>query len=221
MNGVSIIRPECQDETQKSVLFKTNAEIGELPSYLHITEVSINSFQRCIVEFLPLLRQFSKNFYECKFWLYVYFDDDMDHNKYFHAPSKFLTCFEEQMLPLLEAHCSSIRFGLNICSNPNDIMSLIASLLKFSPIQVSRYVSFEICGEFDASTQHLLDTDSITNVLLKPMKYFVRKEKKRNRIAVRNQLVCIEICEDELRISKDSITELIETLKTVSTFLKD
>ena len=200
---------------QKSVLFKTNAEIGELPSYLHITEVSINSFQRCIVEFLPLLRQFSLNFYECKFWLFIYIGDDTDDSNYFHTTAEFLTCFEEQMLPLLEGSCSCIRFGLNICSNQNDAMPLIATLLKFPPIQASRYVSFEICGEFDASTQHSLDIDSITNVLVKPMKYFMRKEKGMNQIAMWCQCVYIEICKEELRISPDSIAELIETLKTV------
>lgn len=206
ITGISLINGELKRH-EKRTIFKPDAKIGEIPAFVRIDTISLDSFSASIIDVLPLLKHFSSTFVQTPFvHLYSFISEFLP--ECFRSHTQVLFCLGEKMLQIFDGRTPHFLFCF-YCDDPRDRIPLVDSILKLPEVHASSSVRFFIVGQLiNPHMPHSLQIDGISNWLhreyVEPPAKFYRTLK-------------IESDQEEMLLVRvNSVQRLIETLKAVS-----
>ena len=169
----------------------------------------MSRFVRSIAKLLPVLQQFRGAFTESpKFALHAFINNINYPKDCFRAPSQFLSCLADQILPIFDGRVPSFEFSIS-CQEQSETMPLVDSILKLPQVKASSYVHFLVYGD-NSGIQHSLQINGISNWLHQQI-VETPTPPKGYRI-----LKIIEANQFAFLIRLNNVRQLIDTIKAVS-----
>ena len=163
VTGISLTKPGLTAADAKPPIFKLNAKIDSVPTFLRINSILMAPFLPSITQFLSLLQKFTYTD-SVKFCCACTNIGRGPRFKGFSRYSHFLSCLSTKVLPILDGHTP--HFNLRVYSeDETDTTSLIGSILKLPQVQASSNVKLYIKTSFKRLPHRSLQIDGISDWL--------------------------------------------------------
>ena len=149
------MRDSDLEDDERRTIFKPSAKIGPISPFVRIDTIFIDCLKTCVVQLLPLLRQFSSAIYHP----YVCIGINVE------TPARFLSYLSDKIVPLFDGCKPQFEFQMHF-DEPRNTMPVINSILQFPQVKASVCTRLLVTEELiEDDMQHSLQIDVISDWL--------------------------------------------------------